>query len=1421
MDYIDFNRYFLHVKEDEKVDPDEHFYWGLSNDSLTWPDLLKKKRVVLLAEAGCGKTKEFKVVTGKLNSEGNAAFFLRIEELADDGIEASLDYDAINKFEAWKYNTEIAYFFLDSIDEARLNQKSFEKALRKLGRAIKSGLDRCHIFISCRKTDWRGHSDLADIKRYIPILHPEKITPVIDPDNALLDPIFSEKDKKEEVVEQLEAEITIVRLAPLETKDQLQVAERMEINAEAFKEAISKKGLDSFTERPMDIINLAEYWKDHKKFDTLTKMTEFSLKKKLEEHDKDRADNIHLSLKKALEGSEIIAAALTLGKSFTLKAGSQEENSALDARLLLTDWSDAECNALLRKGIFAPATYGRIRFHHRSSQEFLTAKWLFRLLKQGASKTDIFHLLFAEPCGVKCVIPSMQVAAAWLANWCDDICEEVLQRNPLILILHGDPTSLSISIRERLLKIYAEKYEVGDVSYNRLGLRTLWMFAHDDLSNAIHEAWQLCQHPEFREDLLWLIHEGNIPGCIDIAIQALEDVEAQLSFRRIALIILINCEADSVVFRFTQKLLADVDVIRADFASSFALELFPKYLNVEELILLITKTLPPEEFHSFGFILQELWEKCPKNWRMELMEILADLSLEKPFVADYRRISEKYRFIAKKLMPIGHELVRELGSSPPPSGLIRLLMAIERGGERSHGNRELKPTLCELIKSNPQLQQALFWADVKEVRENDIPELQRISHHDFSSGVQLCDLTMNDLFWLKGDLSQKSSFNDKQIALCAILDILKSDGSLLKHAKELRHLVSLLAEPTLIQRLENYLNPHLEEESDIAKRYRIASEKEKIVRTKQTEKNKQSWIELRDELINDPSIITTSKSQSNYTYNLTQWLEWRTGKQTHEAQQQWELLTEGFDNRVSEFYLTVMKKLWRETAPEFPIINDKHTVTWEISYAYGAIGIEASVSSDWVNGLSDNEVIRAAQHACISMQMYPDWLDQLIDAYPKIVAPIVIDRFRKEWCSEGEFFNSILSRFRYSSDNINSYLLPRFVDVIVQYETQSLEKLDGALRVLQKAKLSEEQANQLTFIALNRFNKYLKVGERDIAIRYLALSFNLIPTKAMNQLEEWLISTPKEQQKELAEIVFSVLFDQYSQGLSVAWMANAEVLMLKQLLLLAYRYIPPEDDVIRSGHFNRDSRDNAQSARNSILSSLINAQGEGVYHALVELADTPEISSDSHRFHQLARAAAEKSSERPARTESDVLTFHKNQSLVIKSGDDLYRVIQNVLEDIRHQLDKGDVSSKRLLSKLAIIKKDDESSVQNWLADQLRLRSNYRYSVSREAEVAECKRPDIIITVPGFEVAIEVKQADSWSSNELMNALTKQLSEDYLKSKERRHGILFMSDHGRKKWAVAKSFSQLVLILENKAKTIKKNDSGDIKVSVFGLSVIS
>jgi hypothetical protein len=91
-------------------------------------------------------------------------------------------------------------------------------------------------------------------------------------------------------------------------------------------------------------------------------------------------------------------------------------------------------------------------------------------------------------------------------------------------------------------------------------------------------------------------------------------------------------------------------------------------------------------------------------------------------------------------------------------------------------------------------------------------------------------------------------------------------------------------------------------------------------------------------------------------------------------------------------------------------------------------------------------------------------------------------------------------------------------------------------------------------------------------------------------------------------------------------------------------------------------------------------------------------------------------------------------------------------------------------------------------------------------------------------LVIEVKQADSWTVNELVHALENQLAEDYLKTTTRRHGILYMSNHGRKGWKHTESgaeikFADLVEFLSQKATDKTNNSSGPIQLAVMGLDV--
>lgn len=83
--FIDLDRTFSKILIDGDVsdDVDLSARHGQSGE-FHWADLLSHPRVVLLSEAGSGKTTEIRNVTRQLRSEGKIAFFLRIENVLSE-----------------------------------------------------------------------------------------------------------------------------------------------------------------------------------------------------------------------------------------------------------------------------------------------------------------------------------------------------------------------------------------------------------------------------------------------------------------------------------------------------------------------------------------------------------------------------------------------------------------------------------------------------------------------------------------------------------------------------------------------------------------------------------------------------------------------------------------------------------------------------------------------------------------------------------------------------------------------------------------------------------------------------------------------------------------------------------------------------------------------------------------------------------------------------------------------------------------------------------------------------------------------------------------------------------------------------------------------------------------------------------------
>ncbi|HEX5872508.1 MAG TPA: hypothetical protein VFY65_18895, partial [Longimicrobium sp.] len=290
MNAVDLDRHFVPLRPDvEALD------WGAEMGRryggwLGWDELLTKRRVVLLAEARSGKTEEFRMRAAALRDSGMAGFFLRVEDLADGALVDGLTPEDELRFSDWKGGDAQGWFFLDSVDETRLNAKSVERALRHFRRDLSSALDRASVLISCRASDWKGTQDLNLIKNLLPLsVTRSPIEEVVaSVDELLLHPMLEDRSSSSAGEDRKEPDelLTIVSLADLDSERRAVLARSAQVtDTETFIREIERQGLGTFAQRPGDLLELADYWKAHGRFASFAEMTRFSIAQKLAERD--------------------------------------------------------------------------------------------------------------------------------------------------------------------------------------------------------------------------------------------------------------------------------------------------------------------------------------------------------------------------------------------------------------------------------------------------------------------------------------------------------------------------------------------------------------------------------------------------------------------------------------------------------------------------------------------------------------------------------------------------------------------------------------------------------------------------------------------------------------------------------------------------------------------------------------------------------------------------------------------------------------------------------------------------------------------------------------------------------------------------------------------------------------------------------
>ena len=242
-------------------------------NALTWTQVLPGPCVVVLGEGGIGKTSELRGQAQRLRGEGRGAFFVPIEALAKDGLAMTIEGE-IRAFEEWKQGQAEAWFFLDSVDEAKLVGESLQRALKKLVTELSDTLQRCHLVVSCRPSDWK-RNDEEELNRLAGrLIKPIEPPPPSEPRRGRRQHQARTSFERDTILPIVP--VRVLRLAPLICDQIKSYAAQKEnlTDADAFVEAVGAADLWGLAGRPLDVEWLAGSWKRSHVFAPLRIMIE-------------------------------------------------------------------------------------------------------------------------------------------------------------------------------------------------------------------------------------------------------------------------------------------------------------------------------------------------------------------------------------------------------------------------------------------------------------------------------------------------------------------------------------------------------------------------------------------------------------------------------------------------------------------------------------------------------------------------------------------------------------------------------------------------------------------------------------------------------------------------------------------------------------------------------------------------------------------------------------------------------------------------------------------------------------------------------------------------------------------------------------------------------------------------------------------
>ena len=1043
-------------------------------------------------------------------------------------------------------------------------------------------------------------------------------------------------------------------------------------------------------------------------------------------------------------------------------------------------------------------------------------------VKRGMSRASLLRLLFAERYGAEVVRPSMRAIAAWLAPSVDSVRKELLRREPGALLSLADPEGLDVAARAGIVRAFVAAYGGSKRRGIDISRETVGRLAHPELATVVRECWESGSvNDDVRELLVTMIWLGPIRECADLVLGAALDNGWRPYERILAIRGLIACGNRDSVRKVSTDILENPSSWPDRVVHGVAADLFPLYMEVAELVSLIERTPEPAAIAGGfrGVVLRVAEEIEPvSEAAVSLRNRLACL-LQEQWTGGEDRTARDLQHVAPGL---GVLCGRQLSVAAPRDGgeLVRACAIASRCDEDTV--RQLR----RYFEDDVSMRRTGFWAGVdlaRAVLRTD--DGWRYLHDAEEHGV-LGYPREGDRPWLEEVLGDASQAGRRPVALCALILLWRWRGCVAGELEGMRARVDddetlrdILARQTVVRGNDG--------EVEAFERRRCRRE---AAAARREEARVGNWTAWRDATVADPAGAFLEAERTRTLGNLRHWLDAHAQGGARFNTWNEEALARAFGTDVMERARGAFAGVWRHVRPQLWSARAKgERNTTLVAWVEGLIGVAAEASRPgWAAALTVEDARLAVIYATIELNGFPSFVMDLVEAHPEVVEEILGGELEAELeAGDDQDHLRLLQAVGHADPELRELFIVRLLRWLRSWPKTGegrrgprwKQHIEHVLSILGSA--TDQESRRAIVEECGR--RFAAEEGREGGAVWLRGVFRFDGTRGTELLVDSLGGDSDDPRlRERGIEVFGTVFGRGGVVLDIAGPAE-HARALGELVRHAFRFVRPADDVVHEGVYSPGMRDEAEDARRSLLSQLLDTPGPEAHGVVVGLASEAEFGEIGGRLLQLAeeKTAADAEFETPFSC-ADVRTLYSRLEAPAGNRDDLFAVMNDRLEDIDHELAHHDFTDRTTLCRIEL-----EPEMQRTLALRLDGRKRGAYTVSREDEVADRKRTDIRLS--GAEgrhkAVIEVKIADRWTLRELDVALREQLVGRYLRHEDCRVGCLLLTYRGKKKYWIDRArkgrmgFGELVEALKGRAREVEAMRSYGVRLSVFGLDL--